>query len=155
MKRYKLFKENPNYPLYHFTNYWGAINILKQDILKAGYNNKFIINVDNSPVKYPTSLQYISFTRDPDLRFGPIRFTIDREKLSHNYKIESHLDQGYSARTNWALYEAEERVKGDIPDFHKYVKEVGIIKYTNDVLLITQIKDLCKFRNLTFRNFTH
>jgi hypothetical protein len=64
--------------LYHFTNQFFILQILKSRGLKSD--------------KY----DYISFTRNPRLGnlayFGAFRFTFDGEKLSDTYHIEPFLD---------------------------------------------------------------
>lgn len=111
MKRYvSLFKEAKQVGiLYHFTDLYAA-----ESILEKGYIE---VNAENA----------ISLTRNYNFSGrGKIRFVIDGNKLSNNFKIEPYLYKNDKAfRHNFGEY--EERVYQNIP--LTYVLEVEGLDY--------------------------
>ena len=80
----------------------------------------------------------ISFTRNPKFRLNTLRsydvtlrFTVDGDKLSNNYKIMPYSDYGVSSpyfksdgERDYDSDEMEEIVVGPIKNFHKYVLNI-------------------------------
>jgi len=100
-----------DYYLYHSTPAINAIRIITDNKLMA-------IRADDEKA--------ISFSRNKRVIYGDIAFTIDRRKLSHNYKIipvSKGLEQGYRSDGD-AEVSDEERVLRDVKNFLSYVLSI-------------------------------
>ena len=124
--------------LYHFTDMYALLNILKTNMLKA--SNKF------EKDKFPT----VSLTRDKLGDIGgvggtgtkTVRISIDGNKLSNKYKITP-----YNYYSNYPDYkesedEMEEIIQGDIKNIIDYIIEVRISPNSEELYNPNFIKNL-------------
>ena len=130
--------------LYHNTNLGQALEIIKSNRLNITSNDLNTLtnfrtfrddNVIISPfgpiIKDRTKIKpFISFTRDKDyVRFNNnVRFVLDGDKLSQNYKIIPYSQFG--GREN---DEREERIQTDISNLSKYIIKIILSKSTPEI----------------------
>lgn len=120
--------------IYHYTNLWSLIDILKDDFL--------------IPKSDDSNFKYVSFTRDKNFHKSKtrnsdgiggtsVRIVIDGTKLSNKYKIEPYNYFGDRKEVgNWAdskgklgeRFESEERSLNKVENLDKYVISYEILR---------------------------
>jgi hypothetical protein len=151
IKDFKIFENVNNYDLYHFTDMFSIMKILKDGFINPSYDGGL-----NDGEEYG-----ISTTRYKSLKWmnNNIRITFDKRKIQHNYKIKPihwfnmrhYWDNSDDYRKygtekkpytnqNIPANQYEERILTDKPLPIKYIKEITVTnefyykkikKYTN------------------------
>lgn len=171
MNELKDYLLESNQELYHFTNAYNLVNMIKDDEWvtsddSSGKNFISTTRVKYAGVGYPTQL--IDDT-------NVVRIVLNKRLLNSKFKIVS-IDtlaaKGRAIKSNWKdpevfeLYkkeilkqgnvEAEDRVvvnKDSIENFHKYIKEIHINTDNIDSKYITPIESYCEKWDIVFKKY--
>ena len=115
--------------LYHFTPFKGIKGILKSNSLKVGNDENF---------ETGGNIGAISLTRDKNLNIFSYRLSLDRDKLSNNYKIKPYdwgKDRG----------ESEEYINKDIINLKKYLISIHyILSDVDSPLILKELDQILK-----------
>jgi hypothetical protein len=146
--------------LYHITTIDNATKILQstqfilsgRDALGVDVPPK-LLNGWNTPIQY----YFLSTARSPASSFisvssGRVLLVLDREQISHNYKIlpyNYHKDEKQKL-SNRVLSEYEDRIISSKPIIPTdgFIRQVRILGTTNNEAKIQQLEKICKTLNI-------
>lgn len=122
-----LLDEGRDSPIYHGTNWWSALEIIKRDIIQAK-----TIHVPKINNTYQRTVSGVSFSRDIRVSqtFGPVVFVFDQAKMVRNHKLVPIDFWGYSSETKNGkrrrdhYAEAEEFLIGPLKNMSRYLIEI-------------------------------
>ena len=108
--------------LYHFTNIQAIENILNKDMMSIGTRGFISFTRSKHGVIAKRGRSKNTFVNP----YGKFKITIDGDKLSNNNKIEPFSYSGsLDMKPNWD--NMEERVKKDIKNIKRYIKEIRFV----------------------------
>lgn len=120
--------------IYHYTTFESGLKILKSDKLKANHtddstNDKPVFGVSFTRDKRFHNNHNVGFDASSFGQTPQVRFTVDGNKLSNNFKVQPYSQQGAFSKHRKS-FEAEERVISDKPfiiPLSKYIISVDIL----------------------------